>query len=153
MTTEEINALGHGDIILIDRGECSYLRTVIEGPRDNPQLNNKYGVTVPIMKRSWTNRIHTILDRDFLRKNATYTGMKAKKLMGGDELSRLIDKGWNVAKEIVRELKEAKETKARMMRWHTQMPIENCKKITDRALSAVASLKKPLAPTQRRTTQ
>lgn len=50
------------------------------------------------------------------------------------ELSRLIDRGWNVAKEIVRELKEASELKARG--GYSRLKPERCALVTRRLTQA-----------------
>ncbi len=136
MTEAELNSLRHGDIILIDRGERSYLRTVIEGPAD--RVDSRPNVTVPIRRRSWTKRIHTILDRYFLLNHARYTGIKAKQLMGGDELSNLMDRGWNVAREIIRELEEERARKARGCR--QSIKPDRCKVIAGRLIQTAKQL-------------
>lgn len=139
MTDQEISQLSSGDIILINRGPRSYLRTVIEGPADCHWTNGS--VTVPIRRRSWSTRATTILDKHFLRTNATFTGMRAKKAMGGDELSRLIDMGFNVAKEIVRELKESADMKQRMMFWGPRVKSDSCSRISKKLTKAASEYK------------
>ena len=140
MTDAEIDQLKCGDIIMIDRGERSYFRTVIEGPADCQW--KRCNVTVAKRQRSQYNRTMTILDRYFLRHNAVATGMKAKKMLGGDEVSRLIDMGFNVAKEIVRELKEAADYKARVagtwMGINPRLKSDRCKVITEKLLRAAS---------------
>lgn len=141
MTNEEIKSLRAGDIILVNRSG-GYLRTVLVGPADYENERPARMIQVARMKRSQYHDIGTYMDTHFLRTHCTYTGMKAKKFMGGDELSRLIDMGFDVAREIIKEVKDAAETKVRMAEWgHLNRTPEQCQRLTRRALKAVSEYK------------
>lgn len=132
MSDNEIKSLKGGDIILITRRTRSYLRTVVTGPGDETDPPRNRCVVVPIRKRSWTGRIYTLLDVHFLRHFASKTGIVAKKLMGGDELSLLIDSGFNVSKQILREIREKRDWKLRT--GDMRIRKDRCRAITLKAL-------------------
>lgn len=140
MTTEQILSLRSGDVILIRRKTRSYFRTVIEGPADCNWSNG--GVTVAKRARSRYPRMTTILDKSFLKEHAEWTGMREERPVNGNELSRLIDMGFNVAKEIVRELQEAADCKRRMISLGPRLKPQRCKAISEKLTKAVKQYRK-----------
>lgn len=80
-----------------------YFRTVVEGPADfNPPGKS---VTLAIMRRSWTGRIHTVRFWSDVNRTMVKTGLRVKDgVTSFDELERLYLLGFKVEKQLKREV-------------------------------------------------
>lgn len=98
MTKEEWLALKEGDVLRFYRKDGTYyLRTVmgVGGER-------VHGITIPIMRRSWTGRIHTT--RFFSDcKNVEIHDKREDRLMTDKELLTLCERGFDIPKQLHRE--------------------------------------------------
>jgi hypothetical protein len=101
-------ALKPGDVVLWG-GYC--LRTVIEGA-----TWPSGAIVISKLRNSWTGRAYTVCFYHDVKTKIIATGKRVRTVVSKVELARLEYLGFNVRRELVRELRERKATKLRMGR-------------------------------------
>ena len=110
ISLEDFRSLKSGDQI-VWRGK--YLRTVSKGPVDMSDARRHPAVRFPIRHRSWTKRIDTIYNYNDVKDKITLARGRTRGLMLKSEWKTLEVAGFDVRKELARELQEAEERFAR----------------------------------------
>lgn len=103
MTRAEWNSIEVGAVLRFPRRDGSYvLRTVMALSRFGSRV---HGITIPIMRRSWTGRIHTT--RFFGDCQRAELHPKSEdRLMTDIELGRLCDRGFDIPACLHRERRQ-----------------------------------------------
>ncbi len=83
-----------------------YLRTVSKGPADTPGVRHP-GIEFPIRHRSWTARIDTTYIYNDIKDKITVAHKRGRGLMLPSEWKTLEVAGFDVRKELNRELDDA----------------------------------------------
>ena len=112
ISREEFNALRAGDVV-VWRGK--YLRTVAKGPADAEGFRYN-AVEFPIRRRSWTQRIETTYNYGDLKDRIAVVPQRVRGLMLASEWKVLEAAGFNVRKELQRELERQTAEAERMGR-------------------------------------
>jgi hypothetical protein len=102
-------SLRSGDLV-VWRGK--YLRTITKGPADEPGrplLPSHGAVHFAIRHRSWTGRIYTVYSYNDLRDKIAPAGKRTRGLILPSEYETLETAGFNVRRELRRELKWAED--------------------------------------------
>lgn len=113
ISREEFCALRAGDLI-VWRGK--YLRTIAKGPADADQLPRHLTVGFPIRHRSWRDRIDTTYNYNDVKDKIAVAGRHIAGLMLPSEWKVLEGSGFDVRRELQRELKDKTEEAQRMGR-------------------------------------
>lgn len=112
ISRDEFRALKSGDLI-VWRGK--YLRTVAKGPANNPK-DRHLRVEFPIRQRSWTNRVKTVYLYNDVKDKIRVAHRRGQGLMLPSEWKTLESSGFDVRKELTRELDAATDLAERMGR-------------------------------------
>jgi hypothetical protein len=114
ISKESFMKLKRGDVVLF--GKRKTPRLVEIGPANYDPPNRT--VVFAILKRSWTDRILTAYNYNDLKRTISLPRSERNKAeLRRHALERLTDLGWNVQKEIARELKEFKRTRKWQEDW------------------------------------
>ncbi len=113
ISREQFLALKAGDVI-VWRGK--YLRTIEKGPGDYYAGSGYASIQLPIRLMSWTKRIYTVVGYNDVRTKIALAPKRTGLLMQPSEWKTLEGAGFDVRKELKRELREAEELAERMGR-------------------------------------
>ena len=113
ISLDDFWALRSGDLV-VWRGK--YLRTVAKGPADATEPIHHAAVEFPIRRRSWTKRIDTTYNYSDVKDKIALAGKRTRGLMLPSEWRTLQAAGFDVRKELARELEDKTATANRMGR-------------------------------------
>ena len=112
ISRDEFLRLRSGDLV-VWRGK--YLRTVSKGPADTPDAHHA-SIEFPIRRRTWRERIDTTYVYNDIKDKIRVAHKRGRGLMLPSEWKTLEVVGFNVRKELNRELDDASALAERMGR-------------------------------------
>jgi hypothetical protein len=111
ISLKQFCSLRSGDLVI---WHGRYLRTVVKGPSDNPNPEDHPTVIFPIRRRSWRQRIDTVYNYNDMKCAIRVADKRTNGLMLPSEWKTLEVSGFDVRRELKRELKDAEGIAERM---------------------------------------